>query len=485
MNELCMSTLSRKQNIFKLSCYLLLLLVTITSCEEKQRDITYLGGKVVNPRAGFVIIHNYSDFRDTLELDEQQRFSFVNNNFKTGWYTFHHGDEYQSVYIKKGDSLKWRFNSKSFDESLAFTGSRAKENNYLINLYIELEQLNDQITARYNQQPKDFKKYIDSIIKAQKKRLLKVAKVQEFDPKFVADAEKLIEWNGWSRLERYPYTHFGKTDFLQAKGLPSNFFSHRNSTNINDIDNQNMYTFPSYVRSLVSNLSLYQCSLDKGNGADVHLGSLDYRKKKLKVIDSIFTVDELKDIYASAEVRNYIRSHKGDETVQSMIDVFTEISSNDELVAQINGLASTYINLSPGNEIPNFELYNTEKNEVKINEVIDRMSVLFFWSYEDEDYAIRIHNQIRDLRTKYPEIKFIGINIDNPNSDLWNKANKRLAFNPKHEYQIRDPKTINSQLALSKKNRSMVVSSRGIIMDPNINLFHYKIETTLLGYLSR
>jgi hypothetical protein len=44
---------------------------------------------------------------------------------------------------------------------------------------------------------------------------------------------------------------------------------------------------------------------------------------------------------------------------------------------------------------------------------VNKLSVLYYWSIQNNDYAMGIHDQVKDLQIKYPEIEFIGINIDN------------------------------------------------------------------------
>lgn len=480
--------LSRKRNyiIFN-AIFIILCLICITSCKEKKTGETPLviTGKIINPRANYVILRNYSDINDTLFLNKKGVFIKKYNSLKTGLYTFLHPNEYQSIYIGYGDTLRMRLNTKAFDESLAFTGAAAKENNYLINLFTEIENENRSLLIEYHREPSDFKNMIDSLSVVRNADLDSAAAKNKFQEEFVKSTSKILHFNSWSRLERYAYTHFGKSDILKSDVLPSNFYSYRHHLEICSTELLNNYAFKPYIISLVSNVALYNCARKHGSGKTVDRNGLEYRKEKLHVIDSLFTDEQLKGLFAGIETRNFIRSRKNAEEINHLVAEFLEISQDKRLNDNITKIAATYINLDPGNKLPDFDLYQYDKRITHLSSQLHELNVLFYWSNKNESYALHIHSKVNELRIKYPEINFIGINLDNPKSNVWSDTSEKFGFLKSSEFQLVDNQSISKQLALRNDNRSMVVASGLTILDPNINLFHYQIETTLLGYLSR
>lgn len=89
----------------------------------------------------------------------------------------------------------------------------------------------------------------------------------------------------------------------------------------------------------------------------------------------------------------------------------------------------------------------------------------FFWSDDEREYAIRVHDKIKDLRLKYPEIDFIGINLDDSEGNQWEEAYERYSFNSNMEYQILNTSPVTAQLALRNDNRSMVIDKNLTIID--------------------
>lgn len=481
-------SLSRKRKyhtiniVYFISCILLL-----ASCEEQPKsDITSIvvTGKVINPRENYVVITNYANVHDTLELNDKDIFIKKYNNIETGLYTFIHPNEYQSFYIGHGDTLRLRINTKAFDESLAFSGDTAKENNYLINLFLEVEKSNRSLLSEYDREPNDFKKMVDTLTAGRIKKLKKAAKKYDFQDRFVKDVKLIIEYNTWSRYERYAYTHYGKNEILKSDVLPSNFYDYRHHYQIDEKNLLNNYSFRPYITSLVSNIALYNCARKHGSGKPVDRTGFDYRKEKLHVIDSLFTNQELKELFAGIETRNFIRSRKNATEISDLVTEFLKMSQNTVLNNEVSKMASTYINLDPGNALPDFELYQYNKKITRLSSQVKGLSVLFYWSNKHESYALRVHKKVNELRMKYPEINFIGINLDEPNSNVWHETNEKFGFSGSSEFQLINDQSIINQLALRNDNRSMVVAPGLMILDPNINLFHYKIETTLLGYLS-
>jgi hypothetical protein len=462
-------------------------ILLFTSCNEQpQSNITSIvvTGKVINPRENYVVIRNYTDINDTIVLNESDIFLKKYNNIETGLYTFIHSSEYQSFYLGNGDTLRLRVNTKAFDESLAFSGATAKENNYLINLFLEVEESNRNLLSEYDREPYDFKKMVDTLTAGRINKLKKAAKEYDFQDRFVDDVKLVIQYNAWSRYERYAYTHYGKNEILKSDVLPSNFYDYRHHYKINDKKLLNNYSFRPYVTSLVSNIALYNCARKHGSGKPVDRMGFEYRKEKLHVIDSLFTDQKLKGLFAGNETRNFIRDRKDATEINNLVSEFLKMSQDTVLNNKVSKMAATYINLDPGNALPDFELYSYNKNITRLSSQIKGLSVLFYWSNKHESYALRVHKKVNELRLKYPEINFIGINLDEPSSNVWQETNEKFGFNQNSEFQLKNDQSIINQLALRNDNRSMVVAPGLMILDPNINLFHYKIETTLLGYLS-
>ncbi|GAK88841.1 hypothetical protein JCM19297_3365 [Nonlabens ulvanivorans] len=480
------SLLSRKRNYLIISSLITGVMLLFTSCKEDNSNAaTYISGKIINAHKDFVTLRDFNGLTDTIPLAPDGSFSKSYNTLKPGLYTFAHPGEYQSVFLSPGDSTILRLNTKAFDETLAFSGTHSKENNFLINLFVQIEKDDREFLNNYKLSHTDFKKLLDSITEARILNLETVAKEHSFDPDFLCHADKVIKFSMWSKIERFPFVHYGKNDFLESKELPQSFYSYRKEFDIDDKSLLNNIAFRPYVNSLISNLAFTRLAEELGSGVLVDRSSLKYQKKRLAVIDSLFTRGIIKDIFASNITQHFIMNRKNANEINELVDLFTSMTDDVELKNRITTTASTFIKLDPGNEMPNIKIQNTSKDKMELSERVERLTVLFFWSDDEREYAIRVHDKIKDLRLKYPEIDFIGINLDDSEGNQWEEAYERYSFNSKMEYQILNTSPVTAQLALRNDNRSMVIDKNLTIIDPSINLFHYQIETTLLGYINR
>jgi len=479
-------TLSRKRTHKPLYYLLLILLLctTLTSCEDEERPTTtYITGKIINPKVDYVVLRNHDVLEDTLRLDSTGVFRTSYENIESGLFSITYPGEYQSFFLDRGDSLIMRANTKAFDETLAFTGSHAKENNFLINLFIDIEDSNLGMLKYKSKSPQVFYDNVQSIKERRLQDLNETASKYNFNERFVDFAAFIIKLNSYYELERYPIIHKKNIYLDTGSTIPKDFFAHRERIEIDLPKLFNNYAYRPYVNALVSNLA-YR-NLSKRRSKNIDLNNYEYNKERLKVIDSILDNPDLKNIFAAGEIRNFIRSRKNADEINLLVADFLKISSDEQVNTEIAQMAATYISLDPGNELPNFELRNSNNEKTNLSKQVNKLTVLYYWSIQDKDYALSIHDQVKDLQIKYPEIEFVGINIDDLGFEQWKDAIANNEFKNSKEYQLFDKSAINRQLALRNSNRSMVIDKNLTIIDPNINLFYYKIESTLLGYINR
>ena len=456
------------------------------SCtEDDPKTETVIMGKIVNPNAEFVVLSNFKNVQDTVELDADGMFSITYENLESGFYLFSHPTEYQSIFIARGDSIKLRLNTKAFDESMSFTASRAPENNYMLDAFILTENENREYIKNYEKSPQDFYTLLSSNRAEEVARLEMIAEKKEFDPLFVESAKTSIKLNSYSLLERYPVLHYGKNKVLENKNLPKEFTAHRKEIDLNDSSYYTLTSFRPYVNALVSNMALTNLARTLGPNLKIRKSGYEYNSEKLRLIDSIFDQDVPKELYASNITRNFIRNNKNSSDTKKLVDQFLRISENQELNGAVLALAGTYEKLEPGKKLADLDLLDISNEKTSLTKRIDDLSVLFFWSDRFPDYAVRVHKKVNELRIKYPEIDFIGINTDNKDPEGWRKISDKYRFNMNMEYMLENFDDAAAYLELKGRNRTLIIENDLTIVDPDVNLFHYRIETTLLGYLNR
>ena len=120
------------------------LLFCICSCTSNSTpDGVFLGGQIINPSSEKVSLYKNNKLLDTIFLDEKNRFSRSYDSLKYGIYKFEHFPESQNLILENGDSLWFRTNTTDFDSSLVFSGRGSAKNNFLMEIYLSLQRLQD------------------------------------------------------------------------------------------------------------------------------------------------------------------------------------------------------------------------------------------------------------------------------------------------------------------------------------------------------
>ncbi len=129
-------------------------------------------------------------------------------------------------------------------------------------------------------------------------------------------------------------------------------------------------------------------------------------------------------------------------------------------------------------------LLTMENTNVMLHDVIKRPTVLYFWSSESSEQGRVIHRRAAELKSKYPEYDFIGINSDS-HFRKWRTKVEQEKYDPKMEYQLENPVTSEKVFVLGNISKVIIIDTDKTILDGNNNMFNPEFEQLLLGYLNR
>jgi len=166
-----------------------------------------------------------------------------------------------------------------------------------------------------------------------------------------------------------------------------------------------------------------------------------------------------------------------------MLNQFLRLSTNTDDHKEVTKLAQLTINITPGHTIPNVKLLTTENRVKDLHSTIRRPTLIYFWSSQSVSHYTKIHTRANELKAKFPEYDFIGINID-IHFKKWLKVVKNSGFNPLMEYQVENIDVAELKLVIDSVNKAIIVDDEGTILNGNTNIFNYSIEAELLGFLN-
>jgi hypothetical protein len=95
-----------------------------------------------------------------------------------------------------------------------------------------------------------------------------------------------------------------------------------------------------------------------------------------------------------------------------------------------------------------------------------------------------IHLRVADLKSKYPEYDFIGINTDS-NYNNWMAIINKSGYATNLEFQFENVSKSEKKLVIHTINKAIIVDKSGTIINGSANLFNANIEENLLGYLNQ
>ncbi len=456
-----------------LSC--LLCFSCATSSSKNEAPYAYFGGEIINPNSKFITLSDDEHKTDTIRLDGRNRFIFKIDSLKEGVYSFKHGGEYQSFLVEESDSILLRLNTLEFDESLVYTGKGAKKNNYFINEFLENEKDEKHILKLCQLNAEDYQKRMDSLKNIKYKALSKFSKKYDTSELFEKIAKANIDYYYYSSKEVYPIIHHGKHKGKFLKSLPEDFYSYRKNINYNDDFFKNYHNYHTFLRHNFNTISLSTHTAHAKNKA-FNWGDLCYNLDRLHLIDSLVTNPTIKDQLLYHFTIKYLSYSNDDKKANVILNSFLKKSSNERSKDIMTNYARSLKKLQSGSEFPNFEIVDYNKQIFNINDLISQPTVVSFWSHKYYDHFKKSFKKIKKLKDKYPDIRFITINVDDGSCEKSKQTFKDCRFDWSHQYMFKTPEATKKELAIYPMTKTIIIDGDNKIVSSNSNMFSVNFE---------
>ena len=451
---------------------LLLVITTLLSCNSNENSCgqAFIGGEIINPNNDFVTLLRDASPIDTLYLDKNNRFSYQIETLDPGLHSFYHGGEYQIVIIEPSDSIMIRLNTLDFDESLVFSGQGSKKNNYLINMFLKLDEEEHFVYQSSKLNPEIFLTKLDSI-KEEKYQALNAFK-EKYQPTdyFINVAQTGIDYSYYRDKEIYPYRYFGINKPLPLDSLPDGYFNFRNDIDYNQEELKEFFPYFNFLFPHFNNLAMEKYFKDNNEEKLVRT-NIKYHLNKLELIDDMVESKVMKNILLKFPTRNFLNYSKSFEDSEAMYNSFLEKNTNEQNEVYITNLYKTLNRLRPGNKLPEVEVLNFKNEATTLNSINKRPTVLYFWSSINKYHFENSHAKVKELKKLYPNIDFISININSNNESNWKRLLKQNNIDITNEYRFRNPEIAKKLLAIQYINKVIVVDRKDNIITSNANLF--------------
>jgi len=388
-------------NIILGSLYLLFL----GACHRQLQDTKVkIRGKIVNPETDKVIFSK--DFlmlqTDTLPLLAENE---VKGHIKVpeeGLYVFYVFPEYQTIYLKSGDSLNFHLNVDEFDESLSFSGSLGFQNNLLMNLFLTNEKESSFFyRSNFDLNLKDFNQKLDSFEHIKTKIIESYRnEFKHTDQKFKEITHLLNKSMFYNLKEIYAQKH-------RQQKLPASYFDYENILHQRLADPNVIYLYAfadSFLeRKIKQNVS-------KNENPYLKIATLIDRE----ISDPDFK-DNLLVKYCNRYIIGHLMTHK-DKIVKTFFDKI----QNRTYKIYCEKLIKKNQIMQTGHYFPKLDFYTAQKNIIVSDSLFKNKKILLsFWDLKYRKNFKSNLKKIKRYQSNHPEIQFIILNINPGDFDDW------------------------------------------------------------------
>jgi len=449
----------------------------LLSCKNKKEDTiqtTWISGQIINPTLDYIVFSKGNNILDTVKLDSNNFFLYKTDKITPGLYNFMHS-EAQVFYIEPGDSLLMHINTLDFDESLAYSGRGGEENNLLMYLYLKNETENNNLPDWYTLPSDAFTAKIDSL------KQLKLQEFKDFEEKnevsenFKNAAVANITYDYFIKKEKYAAANRNNPEKFDA-----NYFDYRKNIDFERDELKFYYPYYRFMNRYFENMVFSEF----GVNSNVDRNSFAFNYRKIQLIDSIVTSDTLKNSLLRYNALWYLINATNAKEEGKFFEEFSRMNTDKKHVAEVRKMYESTVKLTPGNTIPNVALVNTDNIVKDLLSIINAPTVIYFWSGQSPTHYKNIHTRSAELKSKYPEYDFLGINTDT-HYKKWRQTIIKSSYNPKHEFQIENLNDAEKKLLLKYMNGAIILDKSGVILEGKTNMFNTNFEELLLGFLNK
>lgn len=431
--------------------FLFFLVTILIGCvSSSNKDTTYLGGKIINPKSRQVVLYFNEKVVDTFLLDDNNSFLSKIDVPNEGLFYFKHGPEHQYIYLEPNDSILFRLNTWRFDETLVFSGKGADRNNMLIDCFIDSEKDRRKFYKLYKLNAKDFKSKVSQIEKSKMHRYEQFLKRNQNETdQFKSLLKMALTYPLYSKIEDYPLAKREQSKIVNLTELDSTFYSHRSKIDMNKDSIMFYFAYRDFVIS-----HLYNRAFTEGNDITTDGFTISLLNKVNKNINNDKTKNAL---LRQITIGHFYRKSSCNVNMDAF-DTFFKLSTNEYDKRLVNKLLDDVNTIPKGKKIASFNIrdYNNKTHDIK-SVIKGKNSVVYFWNpkYMSKEY---VASKVNLLTKKYPNVKFVGVKIKDGKFDRIHK------LDIKSQFYLSSTSEANKFLS-SEMPRTLLINKKGYVVN--------------------
>ena len=281
----------------------------------------------------------------------------------------------------------------------------------------------------------------------------------------------------YKEFEIYPFIYHDKNEIIINHLLPSDFYNYRKQINYNDTFLEYYRPYYSYIVMYVNNLAFTKYTHNNSTLVDVNR-ELGFHLEKIKIIDSLFDKGSLRDnLYRNAAYA-YIFNIQEHAQYQDYFDKFAKYNKDNEHKAELDKVFKNVIALQAGQTPPDFDLIDTKGTLTKFSEIQKpEVTIYYFWSVNQRELSNLIFNRITQLKSLFPNVKFVGIDIGQDKTQWHKKISESQWADQYHSINFMD---LSQKFLINNINKSVIIDKNGRIISAFEDIFSPNLEKILL-----
>lgn len=367
-----------------------------------------------------------------------------------------------------------RINSQDFDESITFCGRGEEKNNFLMELYLKNEHDRNVMFNVFDENVKNFNTKIDSAYKSKTKFYEDKKESAKWGDDFDKYAKAMLQFFHYSKKELYPVVHRMRSGENIEQDLPADFYNYRKEIDFNNKEFTNFSPFVRYLSNMMNNLS----AKEKWSNATPVDRAYNSNIKKLHIADSIFKNEKIKNTVLDNIAFTYLLEDQNIINNKRFLDKYYSLSTDKTQQNDIKKIGDAIQMLKQDNPLPDVSLVSLDNKVEPIKSIINKKTVIFFWTKNLESHFISAHKRVMDLKKKHPDYDFISVCVDEGQTK-WQNMLKNYKFDGIREYRVTNFEEVKSSWVVNKIHRTMIVNADGTINNAFVSLFDVNFETNL------
>jgi hypothetical protein len=287
-------------------------------------------------------------------------------------------------------------------------------------------------------------------------------------------ARASLDLNYFSKKELYPIVHKIRTGKDVIEKLPSNYYDYRKNIDFNNVELSNYSPYVMYLSYMLNNMG----TINYHN----HFTETDLALKtninKMTIADTLIKNKKVKNTILNNIAFTYLLEDQNMANNNKFLNCYNKISTDRSQKNEIITICNAIKMLNVGNALPEVKLVNSKGKEISSNTLTKPNTVLFFWTVNAMSHFEAVHKKIIALKAKFPQYKFVAININDSQED-WLITLNNYKFEGITELHSSDFENIKNKWAINKIHRTIILGDKGLIKNAFVNIFDSQFEENL------